>query len=204
MLKKAGTTLILAAKTPTLGIGSKGNLPWRLKKDMAFFRQATLDGVVIMGRRTWESIPERFRPLKSRVNIVVTSSYNSFTEKGEFVHAVGSYQDALSLSEKTYPQKQVFVIGGGQLYSTALTHPATKHILLTEIYDPQDSVECDTFFIGKGFDWYPIDQNPPKEAEWVRKDESQLKSFLGDNVEIPTQPVVENDLSYTFTLWEKE
>jgi dihydrofolate reductase len=70
-------TLIVAA-TRSNGIGQNGRLPWRLPKELAYFAQVTSnapDGhanAVIMGRNTWESIPERFRPLKKRVNIVIS------------------------------------------------------------------------------------------------------------------------------------
>ena len=54
-------------------IGADGKLPWRLPEDMALFRELTTGGTVVMGRRTWESLPERFRPLPGRTNVVLTS-----------------------------------------------------------------------------------------------------------------------------------
>lgn len=206
-LSSLGVTLILAAKPPALGIGLKSNLPWNLKNDMKFFRQATRNSTVIMGRKTWESIPEPYRPLKNRANIIVSSKMATTDNNNndELVHSVNSFTDALDLSKNRYPDRQIFVIGGGQLYSTALKHPDTRYILLTEISDPENQIDCDTFFSGEGFTWYPIGENPPQNTDWIRKDFSDLKEFLGSNasIELPVQPVVENGLSYTFNLWEK-
>src|SRR4051812_5840716 len=87
-------TLILAA-TPNLGIGNGGGLPWpQLKKEMGFFARVTkrtspsaasngakMINAVLMGRKTWESIPPKFRPLKDRLNVVITSNPEDFTKK---------------------------------------------------------------------------------------------------------------------------
>lgn len=70
---------LIVACTTKNGIGKDGGLPWKLPKEMAYFRQATMScppgtrNAVIMGRNTWESIPPKFRPLRERVNVVVTS-----------------------------------------------------------------------------------------------------------------------------------
>ena len=74
-------TLIVAA-TRTNGIGQNAQLPWRLPKEMAYFKRVTTNApegsmnAVVMGRNTWESIPQRFRPLDKRLNIVISSNKN--------------------------------------------------------------------------------------------------------------------------------
>ncbi|MDP0977494.1 dihydrofolate reductase, partial [Klebsiella pneumoniae] len=89
----------------------------------AYFKRVTMGHPVIMGRRTWDSIPLKFRPFSGRRNIVVTRDPQWNAEGAEVVH---SLHDALAL-----PDGDVFVVGGGQIYSAAL--PFATHLLVTEI-----------------------------------------------------------------------
>jgi dihydrofolate reductase len=94
-------------------IGHAGGIPWRLPEDLARFRAVTNGGTVVMGRRTWESLPERFRPLPGRRNVVVTRQTEWESEGAEIVHSVeealvGRADDA------------IWVIGGGEIYRQAL------------------------------------------------------------------------------------
>jgi dihydrofolate reductase len=116
-------------------IGREGGLPWRLPEDMAHFREATIGHPVVMGRRTWESLPERFRPLPGRRNVVVTRNA-SWQDEGAVRAA--SVDDALQLLAG---EDRVSVIGGGEIFSAAL--PLADELLLTEI---DLDVEGDTFF----------------------------------------------------------
>ncbi len=116
-------------------IGLEGGLPWRLPEDMRRFRELTLGHVVVMGRKTWDSLPDRFRPLPGRRNIVVT---RNDLWRGDGAERAGSLEDALALLEDA---DHVFVIGGGELYAAAL--PFADELLLTEI---DLEMEGDTFF----------------------------------------------------------
>lgn len=116
-------------------IGRGGTLPWHLPEDMARFRELTMGHPVVMGRRTWDSLPDRFRPLPGRRNVVVTRNERWAAGGAE---RVGSLQDALELLED---EPQTFVIGGGELFAEAL--PVADELLLTEI---DLEVEGDTFF----------------------------------------------------------
>jgi dihydrofolate reductase len=116
-------------------IGRDGTIPWRVPEDVAFFKELTTGHPVVMGRRTWESIPDRFRPLPGRRNVVVTRNREWSAEGAE---RAGSVAEALSLVEGT---DRVFVIGGAELYADAL--PLADELLLTEI---DLDVEGDTFF----------------------------------------------------------
>jgi dihydrofolate reductase len=116
-------------------IGRDGGLPWRLPEDMAHFREATLGHPVIMGRRTWESLPDRFRPLPGRRNIVVTRNADWSTEGAE---RAGSLEEALALLEG---EARVSIIGGAQLFADAL--PLADELVLTELDLEADG---DTFF----------------------------------------------------------
>lgn len=114
------------AQSPTGVIGRDNQLPWRIPEDMAHFRQVTAGHPVIMGRRTWESIPERFRPLPGRRNIVV-SRQRGLTLPGAAV--VGSLDEALPLAGGT--DDEIWVIGGGQVYAGAL--PLASVAEVTEV-----------------------------------------------------------------------
>jgi dihydrofolate reductase len=116
-------------------IGRDGTVPWRLPEDMAFFREVTLGHPVVMGRRTWDSLPERFRPLPGRRNVVVTRNPDW---RGEGAERAGSLAEALSLVAEA---ESVAVIGGGALYAAAL--PLADELVLTEV---ELDAEGDTFF----------------------------------------------------------
>lgn len=116
-------------------IGRSGTIPWRLPEDMRRFREVTTGHPVVMGRRTWESLPERFRPLPGRRNVVVTRS-SDWNAKG--AERAGSLDAALRLFAG---EEQVFVIGGGELYASAVA--LADELLLTEV---DVDVEGDTFF----------------------------------------------------------
>ena len=106
-------------------IGFKGTMPWHLPEDLAHFKRTTLGCPVIMGRKTWDSIPAKFRPLPGRTNIVVTRQEN-WNEKG--ARPAPSMPDALQLCEQN---EHVWVIGGAQIYAQAL--PLAHSVVVTEI-----------------------------------------------------------------------
>jgi dihydrofolate reductase len=126
---------IVVAVDSELGIGKTGALPWRLKEDMKHFRELTTGpgNAVIMGRKTWESIPERFRPLPGRTNIVLS---RSSIPKGAI--ALGGLEAALEV-----PASRRFVIGGGQIYAEAISHPACVELIVTRV---DKSFDCDVTF----------------------------------------------------------
>ena len=118
------------------GVISRGGaIPWWLPEDMQRFRTLTMGHPVVMGRRTWDSLPARFRPLPGRRNVVVTRNRAWHADGAE---RAGSVADALRLLGSA---PQVFVIGGGELYADAF--PLADELLLTEI---DAEVEGDTFF----------------------------------------------------------
>jgi dihydrofolate reductase len=108
-------------------IGANGTIPWHLPEDMAHFKQQTAGAPVIMGRKTWDSLPPRFRPLPGRQNIVVTRQADW---RAEGALPVGNLRDALSLcAEAASPE--VWVIGGAQIYAEA--EPLAQRAVVTEI-----------------------------------------------------------------------
>ena len=118
---------IIVAATKELGIGLNGTLPWKLPADMAFFKELTTAtestkkvNAVIMGRKTWESLPAKFRPLPRRLNVVLTKEYLSSPEYcPDNVQKCSSLDAALdSLSDPGVSSQieQIFVIGGAQIF----------------------------------------------------------------------------------------
>ncbi len=121
-----GLTLIAAvAKNGVIG---KGNaLPWHLPEDLKHFKALTTGHAVIMGRKTWESLPPKFRPLPNRLNIVITRDSAYVAPGATVVHAL---DEAVKVSAGETARK-LFVIGGAELYAHALLH--AQRLELTEI-----------------------------------------------------------------------
>jgi dihydrofolate reductase len=133
-----------------------------------------------MGRKTWESIPPRFRPLKDRVNVVLSRSGEWLGElkastgaKGEAVVGAESLGDAVKLLRKRHVSVEggdvghVFVIGGAEVYKAALELEETKDLLLTRV---QGEWECDTFL--------PLD--PDTDGTWKRASGEGWKTWTGE------------------------
>jgi dihydrofolate reductase len=117
---------IVAAVARNGVIGRDGAIPWRIPEDLARFRELTMGHAVVMGRKTWDSLPDRFRPLPGRRNVVVTRNAQWSADGAE---RAGSLEEALRQLEGGPPR--VFVIGGGDLYRDAL--PVADELVLTEI-----------------------------------------------------------------------
>lgn len=128
-------------------IGRKGDLPWHLPDDLKFFQRTTLGHHVIMGRKNWESIPEKFRPLKDRVNVVITRQrdYEAF---GAVV--VGSLEEALELA-RFAGETEAFVIGGGEVYAEAMRTGKVERLYLTRVHA---TIDGDTRFPPIGGEWH--------------------------------------------------
>jgi dihydrofolate reductase len=122
-------------------IGKAGGLPWHLPEDMAHFKQVTMGRPVIMGRKTWESLPERFRPLPGRANIVVTRQPD-WQAKG--ATRAGSLPEAIALCAG---EAQAWVIGGAEIFADALPLANTAEVTQIEadfegdVFGPHFSAE---------------------------------------------------------------
>ncbi|KAF1812662.1 hypothetical protein P152DRAFT_396975 [Eremomyces bilateralis CBS 781.70] len=208
-------TIIVAATAKELGIGNAGSLPWRIKQEMQYFARVTkrvpLDSsthikpdstrcnAVIMGRKTWDSIPPKFRPLKDRLNVVL--SRNS-----EFTNAQPATSTSLAQVRSELPTDEdatrrtatnpirlgrVFVIGGASVYHTALQLPQTKHILLTKVHKEFD---CDTHF--------PLNLGSREaiESGWLQKSKGELESFIGEDL---PDVLEEEGVKFEYCLYER-
>ncbi len=111
-------------------IGRDGRLPWHLPEDLAHFKRTTLGCPVIMGRKTWDSLPPKFRPLPGRANIVITRQAG-WQPQGAV--RAGSFDDAVAACAGS---ADVWVIGGAEIYAQALARASTA--VVTEIDAPFD------------------------------------------------------------------
>ncbi|MBA3059708.1 MAG: dihydrofolate reductase [Gammaproteobacteria bacterium] len=130
-------------------IGVNGQLPWHLPEDMAHFKRATMGSPVIMGRKTWESLPTKFRPLPGRLNIVVTRQ-DHWQAEGALV--ARGLPEACALCP---PESSAWVIGGAELYAQALA--LADAALVTEI---EADFEGDAFAPTFAPDWVECAREP--------------------------------------------
>ncbi len=128
---------LIAAVAKNGVIGKANGLPWHLPDDMKYFMQTTQGHHVIMGRKNYESLPEKFRPLPNRTNIVVTHQENFHAPGCEIAH---NSNDAITLARENQ-ERELFIIGGAEIYSLSLS--IADKLYLTEI---DAVIEGDTFF----------------------------------------------------------
>lgn len=128
---------IIAAITDNNALGKDNKLLFGLKKDMAHFKNITTDNVVIMGRKTYESIG---KTLPNRVNIVLSRNMKS----NEDFYTFDSIEKAIEWSKENYPQKEIFIIGGASVYDKALKDDIVDKLYMTKI--KQTVEDADAFF----------------------------------------------------------
>lgn len=130
---------VIVARARNGAIGKDGDLPWRLADDLAFFKEATRGHPVIMGRKTWESLPRR--PLPGRENIVLTHDW-SYRAQGAHVYtALVPALEAGRALARSAGKSEVFIIGGEAIYG--LTVPRADLIYVTEV---DTEIDGDAFF----------------------------------------------------------
>ncbi|KAJ3165362.1 dihydrofolate reductase [Geranomyces variabilis] len=217
-------SLIAAALASTNGIGKGNDLPWRLPNEMRYFQRVTTwmgrragsayppspvtdasakeekaqagpPNVLIMGRKTWDSMPDGFRPLKNRVNVVLTSNaalipdIESKSTLESPTLAFTTLADALT-HIAALPHTSIFVIGGAQLYASCITDPRCARVLLTRVTPPAEHtpIECDVFF-------------PPVPKEFARARDEDLAAVVGPAWPAGVQK--EKGFEYEFTMWTR-
>lgn len=124
---------IIVAVSEDLGIGRKNELLWRLPEDMKRFKELTTGNTVVMGKKTWESLPKR--PLKGRKNVVITDIQDEVFEEAVAAYSI---DDAVS---KCKGDKEVFIIGGGSIYRQFM--PVADRLYITHVHG---KAEADVFF----------------------------------------------------------
>ena len=133
---------LILARAANGVIGLDNRMPWHLPEDLAHFKRTTLGCPVVMGRKTWDSLPPRFRPLPGRANIVLS---RDATWQAEGAQRAASLDEALTLCAG---QPDVWVIGGAQIYAQAL--PRAHSAVVTEI---ARAFEGDAFAPTFGTEW---------------------------------------------------
>jgi dihydrofolate reductase len=157
---------IVVAMSPTRVIGKDNALPWRIPSDLTRFRNLTLGHPVIMGRKSWESIPQKFRPLPGRTNIVVTRQAGYEAPGAITVDSIGR---ACEEAARAPGAEAVFVIGGEDIYRQFL--PFVRTVCITTVHA---EVEGDTFFPELGNEW----SHTPAVKQWRwRKEDQHETSF---------------------------
>lgn len=176
---------VIAAMCKNTGIGYMNRLPWRLKNELAFFNDMTtktndksLKNIVIMGRKTWSSIPAKYRPLKDRTNVVLSRTVSTIEDRESVDHIFSSLPDALEGVSQLRNKGQVWIVGGQSIYQEALRLPQCKRIYLTKI---DKEFQCDTFF--------------PEIDETIYK--------LSDNPDVPEGDQEEDGVRYKFTVYDR-
>lgn len=177
---------LIAAACENMGIGINGTLPWKLKKEMAYFTTMTTSvsdkkkvNAVIMGRRTWDCIPIKYRPLSNRINIVLTHNVDYVKKQvPEGVIVVPGLDEAIDHIDSRSDIESTWVIGGSSIYKAAMEHPNCGKIYLTEI---QKSFDCDTFF----------------------PDINKQRFHLVNEEEVPGEKQSEGDINYYYRIYKR-
>ncbi|MDO5492665.1 MAG: dihydrofolate reductase [Nesterenkonia sp.] len=135
------------AQTVDRVIGAEGGMPWHLPEDLRHFRRTTAGAPLIMGRRTWESLPARFRPLPGRRNVVVTSSSDyaaTIVEAGaETASSLDAALDLLSETPRSETgEADVWIMGGGAIYAEAVAEELAELAVVTviDLTEPGDTL----------------------------------------------------------------
>lgn len=131
--------ILITAVGENLEIGKNNDLLWHLPRDMRFFTETTRGHCVIMGRKNWDSIPLKYRPLPNRANIVVSRKEDLHLEGAEVVQSI---VEGIALAKKN-GKEEVFIIGGGQIYSLALKNKLVDTMYITWVHS---NFDADTFF----------------------------------------------------------
>ncbi|SCV03135.1 LAMI_0H05754g1_1 [Lachancea mirantina] len=195
---------IVACLMPDMGIGYAGKLPWKLAREMKYFREVTSRTVdpskqnaVVMGRKTWESIPPRFRPLPGRTNVVVSRQFSHALEpagpKGPagVFHSNSLHRCLELLPQRVASLERIYVVGGAEIYAQSYT--LCDAMLLTEI-EPAPGAEppqMDTFL------------DRVAVAERFER-QGSVDAFVPPGVTLPDpETVLENGFQYRFALYTR-
>ena len=191
------------------GIGDDNGLMWRLSGDLNNFKSITTGGIVVMGRKTWETIPGKFKPLPNRTNIILSSNASELRQKPEFqqenVSVFSSLDELFECYLKNITDKNIFIIGGGTIYTQILTDYShlIDRIYTTEVYNVPKTVEYTSNFPMKllngnflresvsdfqrndGDDYWYRFVNWTRDGGWQNLEELSYLSVLEQLAELP-------------------
>jgi dihydrofolate reductase len=157
---------IIVALDEKNGIGKDNDLAWRLSGDLKHFKQITThvkdpakQNAVIMGRKTWDSLPEVFRPLPGRLNVVLSRNRDlKGSQEAEIFFSLEEALRVISFYEKI---EDIFVIGGAQIYAQAIAHPACTCLYITHL---RGDFNCDAAFPA-----IPSDFKEKEASAWFKE-----------------------------------
>lgn len=153
-------SIVVAFSSKNFGIGYRGEIPWYIKEDMEHFKKLTMGHIVVMGRKTWESIPEDKRPLEGRTNIVITRKkdntrntnecmFLNFSEASEFI----ALEHVRNRERKETDKKNIYIIGGEEIYKEFIESADKIYATLVD-----KDISCDVFFPIDGFERFEIEE----------------------------------------------
>ncbi|MFJ8011339.1 dihydrofolate reductase [Streptomyces sp. NPDC096339] len=145
-------TGLIWAQTLDGVIGADNTIPWRLPEDMAHFKATTSGHPVIMGRKTWDSLPARFRPLPGRRNIVVTRDPRWKAEGADRAGSIAEALEVASASPSPTGPGAAWVIGGGEIYRAALPYAT-----VLSVTDIDAHIDGDTYAPALDADWKTVE-----------------------------------------------
>jgi dihydrofolate reductase len=130
---------LIVAMDSNRGIGKNNDLMWHLPADMNFFKETTKNQIVVMGRKNYDSIPEKYRPLPNRLNVILTRNKDFKAENCLVFNSLNECLDYFRNDE----DRKVFIIGGGEIYKMALDSGCLNEMYITYV----DGIfDADTFF----------------------------------------------------------
>lgn len=162
-------TIVVAVNSNFLMGTADGKLPWHIPAELKNFKETTMGCPVIMGHNTWQSLPQRYRPLPGRNNIVVSRTHvkelqqEQLASQSEFC-VVNSIEAAMELCEGCYPDKEVFIIGGRQIYEYFINNSLADRILASVILGHDDA---------RGTVYFP----PVHNLGWIGKTRQEHDEF---------------------------
>lgn len=145
---------LIVAKGTNDAIGKNNDLIWHLPADMRFFTDTTKGHIVVMGRKNWDSIPLKYRPLSGRINVVITKNTSFSHPDCTVFNSVEAAIDFYKNNPEITGDQDLFIIGGGQIYAYCLANDLLDEMYITFI---DESFDADTFF--PKFD----------ESQWMKK-----------------------------------
>lgn len=158
------TIKLIVAMDLERGIGKNNDLMWHLPSDMRFFKETTLNQIVVMGRKNFDSIPEKFRPLPNRENAILTRQAN-FTVENCLIF--NSIREMILHYKNDRTSRIIYIIGGGQIYKEALELDIVDEMLITHV---NHKFAADTFFP-------EIDTNKWKSEMLVEKEKDDKNAY---------------------------
>ena len=167
---------IIACINQKRALGKEGKLLYHIGNDLVNFKRCTTNNVVIMGRKTFESLPNG-EPLKNRINIIISNNEEFGVDaKFENVYIVKSIEDVIELCEAYFSDKELFVIGGESIYREFMGRGLVDEMRLTIV---NDDAEGDVFFPEQEEeDWYVYYKSMAQVSSWEGVDKSFYYEIL--------------------------